>query len=148
LSLSVLQTIKFLFCKCCFSKNKLKSHDSKLNYLITEYTKKTLSYLDYLKMIKNYEETEILIKVVLDEHQIDSLELITKQTIEIPESFEKMNNNKFELFENNTPKLEDYQYLLNSINTLFQKSKYEKKYKRKKPIVKVNENFINLIRKI
>jgi len=145
--LSFWQNMKLLCCKCCYSKNKLISYDSKLNFLINEYSKRAKKYLDYLNIIKNFEETEILIKVLLDEHQINLLELIKKQTIEIPENFEEIQEEEFELLENKTIKCAQDDVLLTSIETLFEKYKYEKRHNKKRPILRINENFIELIRK-
>lgn len=101
-------------------------------------------------MIKNYEETGILIKVILDEYQIDILDLIKKQTIDIPKNVEDLKVKDFELFENRTLKSveEKNNKLGTSINKLFENFNTEKKLIKKKPIININENFIRLIRKI
>lgn len=146
--LSFWRNLKLLLCRCCFSKNKFISYDSKLNFLINEYSKRAKKYLDYLNIIKNVEETDILIKVLLDEHQINLLELIKKQTIEIPENFEELQEEDFDLSENKTIKCSQDDVLLTSIETLFEKYKYEKRHKKKRPMIRINENFIELIRNI
>jgi len=145
LNLSVWQHFKLILCNFCFSKFKVNTYDSKLKYLINEYSKKTESYLDCIKIIKNYEETEILLKVLLDEHHINILKLMRKQNIEIPENFGELKRQKNESFENKTFKLAEDICLINSIDKLFEKYNHERNYDKNQPILKLNENFINLI---
>lgn len=98
-------------------------------------------------MIKNYEETNIFFKVLLDEHHLNILKLLRKHSIEIPKNFEEIKVNQNESFDNKTLNNNEDSNLINTIDKLFEKYNNEKKYEKKIPLIKLNENFIKLIQK-
>lgn len=147
LGLSLLKQFKYNFCGFFYKKKHLNNNESKLYYLIDKYSEKTEACFDYLKLIKNYHETEILKDLLLEDYQKNILDIVKRKTIEIPSNLNDIDNLYGENLNKKSADLDKTRLIEASIKKLIRKHNHEKKYIKRKPIIKINNNLVDYLRK-
>lgn len=143
LNLSWSTQLRVVFCTCKCARPKMGTMQYKLETMMKKYDEQVESYFDYLNILKTYEQTKILIKILLSKHQRNLVNILENQVT--PEGYNPNNFSTDDESEDSSYGMKSFISIIYNLNS---ERNLENRIITKRPNVKINDNLLKFMRKL